>query len=143
MREREAAPGARHALRLRDLRGRTDLVAVYSACRHSTPVWLRQLVKGRSKHRRLVEAEVRPQCQRCGNRDGYMVQVPGVELEYGPSDPEAACSPCTIGELCTSFRGETGVLEQASIHEALPLVWRADQLAYDLQPSTPYVRACL
>ena len=75
MRERQAGPC--HALRLRDLRGCADLVAVGGLRQHSTPIWLWQPVEGRAEHRRLVEVEARLRCQRCGNREGSMVQVLG------------------------------------------------------------------
>lgn len=85
MRERDAGPGPRHALRLRELRGCPDLVAVCGFCRHSTPIWLWQPVEDRSEHRRLVEARL--SCRRCGDKDGNPVRwVPAqINAKAGPS----------------------------------------------------------
>lgn len=75
------SPAPHHALRLRDLRGRADLVAVCDACRHSAAIWLWQPNEGNSDHQRLVEVKVKAKlrCQRCDDRVGNMARVPGAE----------------------------------------------------------------
>ena len=75
MADHDNSLGPRHVLRLPNLRGRGDLLAVCGACDHRTPIWLWQLVKGCSERQRLVDVEAKLRCQRCGNRDGNRVRI--------------------------------------------------------------------
>jgi hypothetical protein len=74
-------PGATPCFATARPRGRLNLAAVCGACRHSTPIWLWQLIKGRSEYQRLIEVEAKLRGQRCGNRTGNMVQASAADRD--------------------------------------------------------------